>query len=306
MSALAACGSDDPDDATGATPDAAPVDALDVVAAFYPLQFVTEQVGGDAVAVRNLTPTGAEPHELELSARDAASLQDADLVVFLAGFAPALDDAVANVDANGFDVSVAADLRLDTDGHDTDGHGEDDDGHGHDHDGADPHFWLDPLRLADVGDSVAAELSELDPANADEFERNAAALRSQLDDLTAEVEAGLATCQSRDVVTSHEAFGYLAQRFGLHQVGIVGLSPDDEPSPAKLAEVTDFVREHGVTTIFYETLVDPAVADTVAAETGAATAVLDPLEGLDPASELDYFDVMRANLAALRAGLGCT
>jgi zinc transport system substrate-binding protein len=141
--------------------------------------------------------------------------------------------------------------------------------------------------------------------------QNATALRSQLEQLDAEFQAGLDDCASTDLVTSHESFGYLAQRYGLSQIGITGLSPDEEPSPARLAEVTDFVNANDVRTIYFETLVDPSIAETVASETGASTAVLDPLEGLDidgtgdPAGG-DYLAVMRANLETLRAGQGCS
>ncbi|MET0662523.1 MAG: zinc ABC transporter substrate-binding protein [Ilumatobacteraceae bacterium] len=274
---------------------------IDVVAAFYPLQFVAEQVGGDAVSVTNLTPAGAEPHELELSARDAGRLQDADVVVYLDGFAPALDDAIHDVDAAGFDVTGAADLdRATTDA------APDEDGRDRGEPEIDPHFWLDPLRLAAVGDAVAAELGSIDPGRADEFTANAATLRAGLEQLDGEFGAGLGTCASTDLVTSHEAFGYLADRYGLTQVGIAGLSPDSEPSPATLADVADFVDAHDVTTIYYESLVDPSIAETVAAETGAGTAALDPLEGLsDESAGSDYFAVMRSNLAMLRAGQVC-
>ena len=274
---------------------------IDVVAAFYPLQFVAEQVGGDTVAVTNLTPAGAEPHELELSARDAGRLQDADVVVYLDGFAPALDDAIRDVDAEGFDVTDAADLDRAT-MHSVD----DDEGRDRGETGIDPHFWLDPLRLAAVGDAVAAELGSIDPGRAQEFTANAAALRTGLEQLDGEFRAGLGTCASTDLVTSHEAFGYLADRYGLAQVGIAGLSPDSEPSPATLADVADFVDAHDVTTIYYESLVDPSIAETVASETGAETVALDPLEGLsDESAGSDYFAVMRSNLATLRTGQVC-
>jgi zinc transport system substrate-binding protein len=267
---------------------------LDVVASFYPLQFVVERVGGDAVAVSNLTPAGAEPHDVELTPKDVASVQDADLVVYLSGFSPAVDDAVADVGGDrALDVAAAAQLEELT--------GED-----RDHEGLDPHFWLDPTRLADVADVVAQRLGALDPASESEFLQRAAAVRGELEALDAGFEAGLATCESRDLVTSHAAFGYLAERYGLAQIGITGLSPHGEPSPATLAKVADFVQEHGVTTIYYETLVDPSIAETIAAETGSSTAVLDPIEGLTADSAgTDYLEVMRANLESLRAGLAC-
>ena len=259
---------------------------------------MTDQVGGDAVSVTNLTPAGAEPHELELSARDAGRVQDADLVVYLAGFAPALDDAIHDVGATALDVADAADLDRTISAND--------DGR-RDGTTVDPHFWLDPRRLAAVGDAVAAELGTIDPDHAARFTANAAALRVELEQLDGEFATGLATCASTDLVTSHEAFGYLADRYGMTQVGITGLTPDSEPSPATLADVADFVAAHDITTIYYETLVDPSIAETVAAETGAHTAVLDPLEGLgDTSAGADYLAVMRSDLATLRTGQGCT
>jgi zinc transport system substrate-binding protein len=170
----------------------------------------------------------------------------------------------------------------------------------------DPHFWLDPTRLADVGDALAERLGALDPARAASFVAGAAALRADLTALDAELRTGLSDCASRDLVTSHTAFGYLGRRYGLTQVGITGLSAEAEPDAGTIAKVADFVRAHGVRTIYYETLVSPDVARTVAAETGAATAVLDPIEGLTAASAAsDYLGIMRADLAALRKGQSC-
>lgn len=280
---------------------AAPDDTLEVIAGFYPLEYVAARVGGRHVSVTNLTPIGSEPHHLELSPRDAAAVQEADLVVHLARFSPALDDALGEV-RHALDVTHAAELDVHATEHDDDEH---DDGE-HDNEGADPHFWLDPTKLADVADAVADRLATLAPESADEFAANAAAVRSDLQALDDEFAAGLAQCDSHQLVTSHAAFGYLADQYGLEQIGITGLSPEAAPSPAKLAEVTEYVNAHGVTTIFYETLVDPAIAEAVADETGAVTAVLDPLEGLtDASSGADYVGVMRSNLVALRAGLGC-
>lgn len=286
----------------GASGPATPQGVVGVVASFYPLQFVTEQVGGQFVSVTNLTPAGTEPHDLELTPKDTASVQDAELMVYLAGFAPAVDEAAASVaDAAAFDVSAAARLELTADDHDAEHAGD-----GHDHEGVDPHFWLDPLRLADVADAVAERLAQLDPTHASEFAANAATLRGELEALDAEFTAALTGCADTNLVTSHAAFGYLAVRYGFEQVGITGLTPEDEPSPATLAEIADFVRANSVTTIYYETLVDPAIAETLAAETGATAAVLDPLEGLSSASAgSNYFEVMRSNLANLRTGQRC-
>ncbi|HRW37059.1 MAG TPA: zinc ABC transporter substrate-binding protein [Aquihabitans sp.] len=301
---LAACGSSE---GAGGNPDA----TIQVVASFYPLQWVTERVGGDVVSVRNLTPTGAEPHDLELTPKDVAKIDDADLVVYLSGFQAAVDDAVADTGAPALDAADHADLDLAAteDGHDhadeADDHAEEADDHGEEA-GVDPHFWLDPTRLAKVADAVADRLTELDPDEAATFQANAKDLRSDLDELDADLAAGLADCSSRDLVTSHAAFGYLAQRYDLEQVGISGISPDAEPSPSDLADLADFVEEHDVRTIYFETLVSPAIARTLADETGAETAVLDPIEGLtDDSQGADYLEIMRSNLANLQSGQPC-
>ncbi len=291
--ALSSCGSD-------AGGDPASERAVEAVASFYPLAFVTERVGGDRVAVSDLTPPGVEPHDLELSPRDVASVADADLVLYLAGFSPAVDDAVEG-EAGGRALEVGQFARLDLPTSGSDAARAEGDEHG-----ADPHFWLDPLRLADVADQVAARLGELDPGSAAAFEANAAELRRELEGLDSELAAGLADCDSRTMVTGHDAFGYLADRYDLTQVGIAGVDPVGEPTPADLAKISQFVDEHGVSTIYHESLVSPAVAEAVAAETGASTAVLDPLEGLpEDADGIDYFSAMRANLATLREGQGC-
>ncbi len=275
--------------------------SLQVVASFYPLQYAAERVGGAAVTVTNLTKPGAEPHDLELNPQAVAAVADADLVVYLGGFQPAVDEAAAGEAGDrAFDVAPAA--RLDLTGVDEEGGGGQ-----ADDPVADPHFWLDPTRLADVGDAVAERLAAADPERAATFTANAAALRRELEALDAELAAGLASCADTDIVTSHEAFGYLARRYGMNQLGITGLSPEAEPDAATMAEVADFVIEHDVATIYYETLVSPEVAETVAAETGAKTAVLDPIEGIGDASAAqDYLGVMRANLAVLRAGQPCS
>lgn len=284
---LAGCG-------TGASDDG----AVRVLASFYPLQMVAQEVGGDRVEVASLTPPGAEPHDVELSPAQVTSLGTARLVVYQSGFQPSVDDAVAQADpAHVVDAAVHADLEPD-DGH-ADEHG-DDDGHA-----LDPHFWLDPTRLAAVVDDVAAALSEVDPDGADAYATNAADLTQRLEDLDEEYAAGLATCERRVLVTSHGAFGYLAERYDLEQVGISGVDPETEPSPARLREVGEVVRDEGVTTIFFETLVSPKVAQTLADDLDVEAAVLDPLEGLTDDAQ-DYFTVAEANLEALRVALSCS
>ncbi len=297
LTLVAACGTEGGSASDGGSGG----EGLSIQASFYPLQWITEQIGGDAVSVESLTPPGAEPHDLELTPQDVAKLSEADLVVYLSDFQPAVDEAVDQEAADSsFDAADHTDLEL-TYTPIEEGEEETDEA------GAtDPHFWLDPMRLADVADALAERLGELDADNAETFADNAASLRTSLEELDTEFTDGLASCQNTDVVTSHNAFGYLAQAYGLTQVGITGLTPEEEPSAADLAEVADFVEENDVRTIYYETLISPAIADAVATETGVQTAVLDPLEGLTDESEgSDYLEVMRSNLANLRAGQPC-
>ena len=277
-------------------------DRLRVVASFYPLQWATQQVAGRYASVGSLTKPGAEPHDLELTPRDVATVADADLVVYLHGFQPAVDDAVAQeADGRRLDVSKAADLSL------TYTPIEEGKQHSQEAGATDPHFWLDPVRLGAVVSVVADRLATLDPGHAAQLHRNATALQRRLSELDRAYRAGLTHCANPDLVTSHNAFGYLAQRYGLTQVGITGLTPDNEPTPGDLADITAFVRAHHVKTIYYETLVSPAIAKTIAAETGASTEVLDPIEGLTKESQgRDYLQVMQANLANLRRGQPCT
>ena len=251
----------------------------DVVAAFYPLAFAAEQVGGRRVHVTNLTPAGAEPHDLELSPDDVAAVKAAGLVLLMGhGFQPQLEHAARS--ASGETLSL-----LDTPGIERQGN--------------DPHVWLDPLRYAVLVRAIGKAL-HAGPA--------AGRLAARLHALDHEYRIGLAHCARREIVAAHDAFGYLARRYGLRQVAVEGLSPEAEPTPHELARVIARVRASGATTVFAEPLASPRIARTVSRETAATVAVLDPLEGLTPralARGADYFTVMRANLAALRQGLDC-
>ena len=251
----------------------------EIVGAFYPLTFAAMQVDRDADVV-NLTPAGAEPHDLELTARDVERLGDARLVLHLEGFMPALDDAVDD-GANTTDLLDGLDL-LTRDGR-----------------GLDPHVWLDPLRYATIAKRISAELGA--PADATRFV-------AALEELDADFRDGLANCERRTIVTSHAAFRYLADAYGLEQIALTGVSPEVEPSAQAIERLVAQVEDGGATTVFFETLVSPSLAETVAREAGATTAVLNPLEGLtdeELEAGADYFTVMRENLATLRTALGC-
>jgi len=260
---------------------------MSVVAGFYPLAFAAEQIGGARVAVRNLTPAGAEPHDLELTAGDVKAVQDADLVLYLGnGFMPGLEQAVTGRDGPSLDLLAGQELAP--------GRGA---GGGV---SPDPHVWLDPVRYARIVRAIGAALGD---------EGRADSLAQRLETLDTELRRGLARCARRQIVTSHAAFAYLARRYGLEQVPLEGLSPEAEPSAQGIEKLVRLVEGAGATTVFLETLVSPKLAETVAREAGAKTAVLNPLEGLtndEAAAGTDYFSIMRDNLAALRDALGCT
>lgn len=278
--------------------------SLTVATAFYPLQFVAERVGGDAVEIVSMTPAGVEPHDVELSPATVLSLGEADLALYLSDFQPAVDDAISTTGVSALDAAEIVAL------HDAEEHAEDDraDEHadeedGHDHGDADPHFWLDPHLLAAYADTVGVAFAEADPDNAEVYIANADTLHQELGALDAEYETGLAQCERDTIVTSHDAFGYLAEAYGLHQEGIAGLDPENEPSPARLLELQEIIAETGVTTIFTEDAVSASVAEALANDVGVETAVLDPAETV--ADGDDYIAVMTRNLDALQAALGC-
>lgn len=255
-----------------------------MVAAFYPLQYAAEQIGGDGVDVTNLTPPGVEPHDLELTAAQVAEIAKADVVLYVKGFQPAVDEAIAQqAPDRAIDVSAGLPML-----------------------GQDPHVWLDPTNMATIGTQVADALIRATPSQSAMLGHAGDKFGASMLTLGDAYSKGLATCASRDLVVSHEAFAYLADAYGLTQIGISGLSPDAEPSPARMKEVADLVTSKGITTVYYETLVDPKVAQTIADETGAFAAKLDPLEGLVQGSTGNYDSIMRDNLETLRTGQGCS
>lgn len=290
---------------------------LQVVTAFYPLQYVAERVAGDRAEVTNLTRPGAEPHDLEIPARETAAIVDADLVVFQHGFQPAVDDAVEqNASGRTVDAAKVADLEpiehhdagggdhSEDEGHEEEGH--EDEGHeDHDHGDLDPHFWQDPERMADVGDAVARQLAKADPDGAAAYTARAKALRTDLEQLDADYEDTLAGCRRTTVVVPHDAFGYLT-KYGLVMEPIAGLSPGAEPTPADLVRLQKLIRSEGLTTVFTERLVSARLAKSLADDMGVSTAVLDPIEGLsDETADEDYLSLMQQNLAALAKANQC-
>lgn len=275
---------------------------LDIVVASYPFQFVAERLAGPYGTVRNLTEPGAEPHDVELTPRQVADIAGAELVVYERSFQPAVDAAVEQQDGKHIlDTSTVVALRpLDS------GHSHAEDENGHDEAGLDPHVWLDPRNVVSIAAAVTARLAEIDPNHRTDFEANLSTLTAELTGLDHSFAQGLKTCARREFITSHAAFGYLARRYQLEQIAVSGLSPETEPSPARVAEVQEEARRHRITTIFYETLVSPAVAESIAGDLGLRTDVLDPIEGITEQSRgSDYLAVMRSNLAALQKANEC-
>ncbi|MBD0690594.1 ABC transporter substrate-binding protein [Streptomyces sp. CBMA123] len=274
---------------------------LNVVASFYPMEFLAQQIGKDHVSVTDLTAPGVEPHDLELTAKQVAGVQKADAILYLKGLQPTVDQAVDQSSSKHKIDATAASPLVD---HHLDEGTSETGGHQHEGPAGDPHIWLDPARYAAIAKSVGAEFAKADPTHADDYRKNTDELVTRLTALDQEFQAGLKDVKTKTFVTSHAAFGYLADHYGLTQVAINGVDPESEPTPARLAEVQKAAKDNGVTTIFFETLVSPKLADTVAKDLGLKTAVLDPLEGVKDPSKDDYLSVMKQNLANLQAALG--
>ena len=278
---VAACG-DDPA-GSGGTASSGP----SVVTALYPLAFVAERVGGSDITLTSLARPGVEPHDLELAPQRVGAIADAALIVYLGGFAPAVDEAVEQNGADrGLDVANVLNLSQSA--------------------GADPHFWLDPILLGELATSFADRLGTVDPSKAGVYGERAAALVEDLHQLDVDIETGLASCATRTIVTAHAAFGYLAERYGLEPLSVAGLEPDAEPSAERIGEVQGEIRANGVTTIYFEPLTSADVVDAIAGDLQVDTAELDPVESVEPDSGDDYVTVMRRNLATLREGQRCS
>ena len=315
----------------------APGKTLTVSTSFYPIQYLAEAIGGPLVKVSTVTPSNVEPHDFELSGKETAELSKADLIAYVPGFQPSLDKAVKEVGSGPTVVDLSKPANLvhhegveeehehseeasdgATDaasavataqsteaGHDDHGHAE----HSHaeggeDHDGdLDPHFWLDPDRMIKVAEALETSFAKIDPANANDYKAGLDKLKTALTNLDTQYTKSLSSCQHNTFITSHAAFGYLADRYKLTQASISGIDPETEPSPAEMANIKSVVQSTGVKTIFTEELVSDAPAKAIAAETGAETSVLSPLESKPERG--DYTDAMTSNLERLKGALVC-
>lgn len=299
LSLLTGCGTQPADTATDDG-------RLRVLTSFYPMYDFACKIGGDCIDVINMVPSGTEPHDWEPSTNDLKNLEKADVFIYNgADMEPWADDLLVSRSDTLHVVEASENVELRT----TDGEHE----HAHEHEGADhhhgdfdPHVWLDPENAKIEMETIRDALCAADPENSTVFQSNYEKYAAELDALDAEFREKLAPLPNRTIVVAHEAFGYLCDAYGLTQVGIEGLSPDSEPDPGRMAEVIDFVREHSISTIFFEELVSPKVAEAIASETGAQAKMLSPLEGLSDeqaAAGADYFSVMHDNLAALMEAL---
>lgn len=314
LTAISACSTSDAADGGNG-------DKLKVTASFYPMQFLAERIGGEHVAVTSLTKPGVEPHDLELTPRQIGSISESDYVLYLKGIQPAVDDAILQsgvkntVDAatlttledHGSEVS-GHDHGHEEEAHEDEGHEEHAEGDGHNHGeegGADPHIWLDPVKYAEVAKGVGKSLEKADPDHAADYKKNTEALVGELNKLNTAYETGLKNTATKTFITTHSAFGYLAERYGLTQQGIAGIDPEAEPSPARIQEIHTIAEKEKATTVFFETLASDRTAKTLAKDTGLKTGVLDPLEGITKKSQgADYIEVMESNLSALQKALG--
>ncbi|WP_030625067.1 metal ABC transporter substrate-binding protein [Streptomyces sclerotialus] len=288
---------------------------LAVTASFYPMQFLAEKIGGKHVSVTSLTAPGTEPHDLELSPKQTAQLGESDAIVYLKGVQPAVDEAVKQsgvkhtADAASFTTLESHGAEVgghgDEHGHEG-GHEESHEGHDHGESGLDPHIWLDPVKYAEAAKGVGKTLAAADPKHEADYEKNTDALVKELEKLDQEYQDGLKNRKSDTFITTHAAFGYLAERYGLTEEAISGLDPEaTDVSGSRVKELQGLAKEHDVHTVFFETLTSPDMAKTLAKDVHAKTDVLDPIEGITKKSRGDdYLSVMESNLKALQKALG--
>lgn len=289
-------------------------DKINVAASFYPIYFLASEVGGEFVNVVNLTPAGTEPHDYELTAQDIVQIRRSELLLLNGGGLEVWSEKVAGVlGSDGPKVVVVAEELMSREA--LDAHADEEHGHENgseneheEEDGKDPHVWLNPILAIEMAEKISAELITIDAGNAAHYQANFDSLKNKLTELDDNYKIGLQSCKTRNFVTAHSAFGYLAEHYELNQISIAGLSPEEEPSSRQLAEVAKFAKENQLNYIFFESLTSPRLSETIANEVGAQTLVLNPLEGLsaeDASQGKNYFSEMEKNLENLKIALEC-
>lgn len=304
----AACGSSGASERVGTSPGGTD-SSLTAIAAFYPLWEAASSVGGELVTVIDLTPPGQGPHDLELQPAQMGVFETASIAIHLGrNFQPQVEAAIAQAPDSLVELDLldtvdllSVDPQLEGTQGEVDGEVLEGD--------VDPHVWLDPSRMIMIVEAITDAFVDLDPDNERQYRENAEEYLTDIRGLDGEYRSALAECRSRVIVTSHRAFGYLADTYSLRQIPIAGISPDVEPDPRTLEAIATQARAEGVTTIFLESIAPPDLAETVANEIGAELDLLDPIEGLTQ-DQLDggetYASIMRDNLERLVIGLDCT
>lgn len=260
---------------------------IHVSASFYPLYFFASEIGGDKASVFNITPAGSEPHDYDPTTQDMARIESSQMLILNGGIEAWGDKIRANLKEKNVRIVIAGEGLV----------------------MQDPHIWLDPSLALKETERISQGFIAIDSANRNYYLINENKLKVKLNQLDREYKNGLKNCLRQDFVTSHAAFFYLAQSYGLKQIPISGLSPDQEPSARQMADVVNYVKKQGIKYIFFERLVSPKLAQTIAQEAGVKTLVLDPLEGISD-NEIkqgeNYFTVMRENLKNLQQALQCS
>lgn len=271
---------------------------INAVTSFYPIYFLTSKIGGDLVDVTNLTPAGTEPHDYEPTAQDIVKIKRSEMLVLNGGGLEAWSDDLKNiVGANNAKIIVLGDDLV---SQEVSEGGEI---------VKDPHIWLNPLLTVQMAEKITVGLIEIDLANRNYYQSNFNVLKNELVNLDNEYKRELSNCKKRKIITAHNAFSYLAKEYDIEQIPIAGLSPEEEPSIQQLAEIARVARENEIKYIFFESLANPKLSETIAQEVGAQTLVISPIEGVI-AEELDqgknYFTEMRENLKNLKKAMECS
>jgi zinc transport system substrate-binding protein len=332
MGLLAGCGGNNTTTLSADKPPTHPDgQKISVVTTIFPLYDFTKNIAGDRADVQNLVPPGSEPHNWEPTPKEMVNITKAGLFVYTgANLESWVDKMLDSIDApNMVVVNASKNIAIlsmapgaeehehhkESPDHESDlkkeevsNGSEHEHEHEHEHDGSvDPHIWVDPVNAKSIVDNILAGMIAVDPANSDYYTANASAYKAKLDQLDADYKTALAGAKGKEFITSHAAFGYLAQRYGIEQVSVRGLSPEAEPTPSRMAEVINTVKQHGIKYIFFESLVSPKLSETIARDTGAKTLVLNPVGGLtgeELAAGKDYISVMRENLNNLKIAFG--
>lgn len=281
---------------------------LAVTASIYPLYDFAAKIGGDLIDLTLLTPAGIEPHEWEPSAKDIINLEQSDLVLLNgAGLEHWANDILPTLQNKDLLTVTTTEgiplLEASHDHHDEEEHEEEDD---HDHEGVDPHVWLNVQYAKQQLLAIKDAFVQKDPDHKTIYEANYERYAAEFDVLDQQYRETLATVTSKDLVVTHQAFSYLCEAYGLHQIAVEGLSAHSEPDPATMKSIVALMKEHQIRAIFYDDLVSSKVADTIAKETNATVKTLYTLESIRSEqlqANADYLSLMKQNLETLKTAL---